>query len=77
LIKIEKRPSAEKAADSIAALAVTLFKSRGKMLAPSTLAPQYLLSTLSTCSVFHYEHLQLLFHYLNCFSQHLAIKVDV
>ena len=46
-------------------------------------APRHPVGTFSTCSVFHYEHLrhlqhlqhlQPLFHYLNCFSRHLAVQ---
>ncbi len=39
---------------------------------PSTLAPQYLISTSAPRR--HLQHLQLFFHYLNCFSQHLAVQ---
>jgi hypothetical protein len=43
-------------------------------------APRHPVDTFSTSSVFHYEHLrhlqhlQLLSHYVNCFSQHLAVQ---
>jgi hypothetical protein len=39
------------------------------VLAQSTLVPQHLLSTSAPS-----QHLQPLFHYLNCFSQHLAVE---
>jgi hypothetical protein len=67
---------------------MNVVNTRGYVLAPSTLAPRHLFGTCSaprdpvgTFDAFQYghlrhlQHLQPLFHYLKCFSQHLAVKI--